>query len=82
MIDDGGPGNPLSAFNAERRELAAAHFQRANVSLPQLWVYYFGIGGNADELALDGYLHGMVELAPLQVDLLDTAIKEITADEP
>ena len=52
------------------------------MSLPQLWVYYFGIGGNADELALDGYLHGIVELAPLQVDLLDTAIKEITADEP
>jgi hypothetical protein len=47
-----------------------------------VWAYYFGIGGNADELALDGYLNGMMELAPLQVDLLNTAINEITADEP
>ncbi len=82
MIDDGCSEDPLSAFGADRRNLAAAQFESANLSLPQLWAYYFGIGGNADELALDAYLHGAMELAPLQVDLLHTALREITADEP
>jgi hypothetical protein len=81
-MTDEAPGTPLSDFDAERRELAAARFRSTNLSLPQVWAYYFGIGGNADELALDGYLNGMMELAPLQVDLLNTAINEITADEP
>jgi hypothetical protein len=82
MTDEGVPGNSLSSYDAERRTLAAAHFHGANLSLPQVWAYYYGIGGNADELALDGYLNGMMELAPLQVDLLHTALKEITSGEP
>lgn len=47
-----------------------------------LWTYCCGIGGNADELVLDAYLHEMMELPRLQMDLIHTAIKEITADGP
>ncbi len=80
MINDAASEGPQPAFGADQRQLAAAQFQSANVTLPELWTYYYGIGGNADELALDAYLNGMVELPPLQVNLLHAALKEITAD--
>jgi hypothetical protein len=79
MISDrASSGQP--AFEPDPRKFAAAQFQRANLTVPELWTYYCGIGGTADEVVLDAYLNEMVELPPLQVDLLHTAIKEITAD--
>jgi hypothetical protein len=80
MNDDGVPVSAQPAFEADRRKLAAAQFRGGRVTLPELWTYYYGIGGNADEMALDAYLHEMVELAPLQVDLIQAAIQELTAD--
>jgi hypothetical protein len=82
MMDDGGLGTPQPAFEADRRKVAAAQFQNANISLPGLWTYYYGIGGNVDQLGVDAYLHELMELAPLQMDLIQTAIQEITADGP
>lgn len=81
-MDDGGLGTPQPAFGADQRQFAAAQFQERNISLPGLWTYYYGIGGNVDQLGLDAYLHELTELAPLQMDLIQTAIKEITADGP
>jgi len=82
MIGDGTQGRPQPTSGADPRMLAAARFQDGNLSLPQVWAHYFGIGGNADELALDAYLHGMMDLSPLQADLLHIAIREITGDGP
>jgi len=82
MMDDGGLGTPQPAFGADQRKFAAAQFQSGNISLPGLWTYYYGIGGNVDQLGVDAYLHELVELAPLQMDLIQAAIKEITADGP
>jgi hypothetical protein len=82
VIGDGGLGCPQPAFDADPRALAAAQFESGNLSLPQVWTHYFGIGGSADELVLDAYLHGMMDLAPLQVDLLTIALREITTDGP
>ncbi len=75
-------GHPQPAFEADRRKAAAAQFQNANISLPGLWTYYYGIGGNVDQLGVDAYLHELMELASLQMDLIQTAIQEITADGP
>jgi len=80
MTNDGPLESQQPAFEPDPRKFAAAQFQRANLTLPELWTYYYGIGGSADELVLDAYLNEMVELPPLQVDLLHTAIREITAD--
>lgn len=82
MMDDGGLGTPQPAFEADQRKFAAAQFQNGNISLPGLWTYYYGIGGNVDQLGVDAYLHELTELAPLQMDLIQTAIKEITANGP
>ncbi|WP_255769277.1 hypothetical protein [Pseudarthrobacter sulfonivorans] len=79
MINDGLPGQQPD-FEPDPRKVAAAQFQRANLTLPQLWTYYCGIGGSADELALDAYLNEMVDLPPLQVDLLHTALNEIATE--
>ena len=62
------------------RKLAATCYRNGNLNLTGLWTYYYGIGGNADELVLDAYLHEMMELPRLQMDLIHTAIEEITAD--
>ena len=82
MTDDGSLGAPLPAFEAVQRNCAAAQIQHGNLSLPGIWTYCYGIGGNVDQLGLDAYLHELMKLAPLQMDLIQTAIKEITADGP
>lgn len=82
MKNDGILGIRQSGEGADPRKLAATRYRNGNVNLTGLWTYYCGIGGNADELVLDAYLHEMMELPRLQMDLIHTAIKEITADGP
>jgi hypothetical protein len=76
MINDSTPGNRQPDFEPDPRALAAK-LERAQVSVPELWTYYYGIGGNVDELALDAYLNGMVDLPSTQVSLIHTAINEM-----
>ncbi len=64
----------------DQRRQAADRFRNGNVSLNSLWTYYFGIGGDADELVLDAYLNGLLVLAPGQMELVDTAFRELTSD--
>ena len=48
----------------------------AGLSLEQLWIRYFGIGGNADLVDLDAHLTGLVTLPPAEADLLAHTINE------
>lgn len=50
---------------------------RAEIDLGQLWLYYFGLGGEADELEVDAYLHHSMVLPRLQRDLLAHAANEL-----
>lgn len=77
MINDGAPGNQQSAFDTDPRAFVAAQLASAQVSVPELWIYYYGIGGNVDEVDLDAYLNGMVDLPAIQVSLIHTAISEM-----
>ncbi|MCM3689115.1 hypothetical protein [Kocuria rosea] len=52
----------------------------AGIDRAQLWLYYFGIGGDVSELELDAYLHHALTLPRLQRDLLAQAANEILAD--
>ncbi len=58
-----------------RATMAAANIDRA-----QLWMYYFGIGGDIGEYELDAYLHHSLLLPSLQRDLLAQAANEILTD--
>ena len=75
----GGPDKQLAAD--EERRGAAKRFRDADVPLIKLWAYYYGIGGNVDELSLDAYLHEALRLPPAQVGLIDTAMKELAGGE-
>ncbi|MBT2567833.1 hypothetical protein J7I84_15260 [Arthrobacter sp. ISL-85] len=65
----------------EQRRGAARRFRDAQVPLIKLWTYYYGLGGDADELSLDAYLNEALHLPAAQVGLITTAMTELTAAE-
>ncbi|MHC6594183.1 hypothetical protein [Arthrobacter sp. C152] len=74
-----GPDQQLAA-DAERRG-AAQRFQNAPFPLTKLWTYYYGIGGDVDELSLDAYLHEALHLPAAQVGLITTAMAELAGGD-
>jgi hypothetical protein len=52
----------------------------ADINVPELWLYYFSIGGKCAEICLDAYLHGLMPLSALESKLVEHAIDEISAD--
>lgn len=75
----GGPDQLLEA-DAQRRE-AAQRFRDSQVPLIKLWTYYYGLGGDADEMSLDAYLNEALHLPAAQVGLVTTAMTELTENE-
>lgn len=53
-----------------------AAFEAADVSVDELWLRYFGLGGDAGRFELDAYLNGAISLPPIQHDMLAHAINE------
>jgi hypothetical protein len=51
-------------------------YAAAELSLGQLWMRYFALGGEASELELDAYLNGAIALPAFQHDMLAHAINE------
>ncbi|WP_370964374.1 SpoIIE family protein phosphatase [Amycolatopsis sp. cg9] len=60
----------------EQRRLAGACFARSGLTLEQLWLRYFALGGLASALDLDAYLHELLQLAPTQRDMVAHAVNE------
>jgi hypothetical protein len=61
----------------------ASFLQRARdagISVFELWVYYYSIGGTCTEIALDGYLHGLLPIPALESMLVEIAVNESCAD--
>ncbi|SEL92749.1 Serine phosphatase RsbU, regulator of sigma subunit [Blastococcus sp. DSM 46786] len=54
----------------------AAGYAHADLSLEQLWVRYFALGGTADLMEVDAYLHGLAPVPSAQHDLLAHAVNE------
>ena len=75
----GGPDSLLEAD--EQRKAVARRFRQAEVPLIKLWTYYFGLGGDADEMSLDAYLNEALHLPAAQVGLVATAMTELTTIE-
>ncbi|SFF32382.1 PP2C family protein-serine/threonine phosphatase [Blastococcus tunisiensis] len=53
-----------------------AAMQFADLSLEQLWMRYFSLGGHADLVDLDAHLTGLVRLPPTEADVLAHAVNE------
>jgi serine phosphatase RsbU (regulator of sigma subunit) len=59
-------------------QLAAmrAAIARADLTVEQLWLRYFALGGSDGPMDLEGYLEGLLPLSPLQRDILAVAVNE------
>lgn len=51
--------------------------RHAQIDGSELWLHYFGLGGDAGEYEVEAYLHGSFTLPPLQRDLLAHAANEL-----
>jgi hypothetical protein len=50
--------------------------ESCGLSVSELWLRYFALGGDAGEIELDAYLNGAIAFPALQHDLLAHAINE------
>lgn len=51
-------------------------WSHAYLTLDQLWMRYFGLGGTGDLTDVDAYLHGLGDLSDVQRDVLAHAVNE------
>jgi Stage II sporulation protein E (SpoIIE) len=71
-----GSAGPEDALDEEQRRALQSAFEVADLTLDQLWMRYFALGGSADLLEVDGHVHGLVSLPPAQVNVLAHALNE------
>ena len=62
-------------FNEHQRKLARA-FSGAKLTVEELWLRYFALGGDAGKVEIEAYLAGLMPLPPLQHNILAHAINE------
>jgi non-ribosomal peptide synthetase component F len=51
-------------------------YEASKLTVAELWLRYFALGGEASELEVDAYLNGAIALPALQHDMLAQAINE------
>lgn len=66
---------PAAAEQAQLQALKAA-VERADLTVEQVWVRYFALGGEAGPVEIEAHLQGLMVLPPLQGDVLAQAINE------
>jgi hypothetical protein len=70
----------MSEQEQQRRTCTA--YRATGLSVQELWLRYFSLGGNAGEEEVDAYLHGSLLLQPIDRDMLALAVNEYIADLP
>jgi hypothetical protein len=60
----------------QRRQLRAA-LQGVDITVGELWLNYFSIGGAVGEYEVEAYLQGLLSLPKMQRDLLAMAANEL-----
>ncbi|WP_439379432.1 PP2C family protein-serine/threonine phosphatase [Amycolatopsis lexingtonensis] len=60
----------------EQRRRLAACYTRSELTLEELWVRYFALGGSLSLLELDAYLNGLTTLPRVDRDMLAHAVNE------
>ena len=66
----------LGGEESEQRQRFAYSLRHADVSLEELWLRYFTLGGHAGQFEVDAYIHGAIALPALQRDILAHALNE------
>jgi hypothetical protein len=57
-------------------------FRRTGLTSRDMWFRYLALGGNADEVWVDGQLQGLLELPPGEYNVLSHALNEALDDHP
>ncbi|BBE21365.1 hypothetical protein MN0502_02480 [Arthrobacter sp. MN05-02] len=70
----------MNPFDQQWRTANA--MRRADLTIDDVWLRYFSMGGTADGVAVASYLHGLIMLDALQRDLLTYAVEELTTSSP
>jgi hypothetical protein len=60
----------------QRHEILEDARRRTGMSVHDLWVEYFGLGGSASPLEMDAFLQGALEPSELEYDMLAHALNE------
>jgi hypothetical protein len=55
-------------------------FEAADLTVDELWLRYFGLGGSAGRMEVDAYVNGAMALQPFEHDMLAHAINERLAE--
>lgn len=72
----------FDAIEPEQRRQLRKALAQAGIGIPELWMRYFSVGGEAGEYEVDAYLSGSLSLPPLQRDILAHAANELIDDLP
>jgi hypothetical protein len=64
------------AATPDRSQQFRHAFESADVSVDEMWLRFFSLGGEADRFELDAYLNGAITLPPIEHDILAHAINE------
>ncbi|WP_146364075.1 hypothetical protein [Arthrobacter yangruifuii] len=72
----------FEAVEPEQRQLLKKALDDARLSVPEVWMRYFSIGGAAGEYEVDAYINGSLSLPPLQRDILAHAANELIDQLP
>lgn len=66
----------LGDEESEQRRRFADALRYADVSIEELWLRYFTLGGQAGQFEVEAYIHGAMALPALQRDILAHALNE------
>ena len=65
-----------STDEQEQRRALDVGYRRAELTVEQLWMRYFALGGVAGPVEVEAYLHGLMPLPSVQRDILAHAVNE------
>ncbi|MGF9664129.1 hypothetical protein AAIH25_19915 [Arthrobacter crystallopoietes] len=66
----------------EQRAMLRSALEAAGISVGDLWLHYFSLGGAVGEYEVEAYLQGLLALPALQRDLLAMAANELIEEIP
>lgn len=68
-------GRPMTA--AEQHTALSSTVHLLGISLPELWLEYFAMGGNLELFDLEAYIYGMDTLPPVDRSMLEQVLWEL-----
>ena len=66
----------LGEEESEQRRRFEESLRHTDISIEELWLRYFSLGGQAGQFEVEAYIHGAMALPALQRDLLAHALNE------